>query len=212
MDTTTIEDDNDLTLHNVIYGGSSQDHCIICLKERDHLSDMITMPKLARFDLLIIHKLYVSHGVRCCRKHLLSSSRLGPEEIINMDSRQQLKVALLTEEPVDLIDNLLNLIEEAIRSPRLDFCDPLLSNEDYEAWTGWEKDRFQCMLEEVTVTLPHRLIRCKQQNTTIHDDGSHTSTDLTISFRLTPRSVFVYHHANCHNLKEIWSVSLTIVV
>ena len=64
----------------------------------------------------------------------------------------------------------------------------------------------------VLITLPHRLIRCKQQNTTIRGDGSHTSTDLTISFKLTPRSVFVYHYANCHNLKEIWSMSLTIVV
>ena len=50
MDTTTIEDDNHLTLDNVIYGGSSQNHCIICRQERDHLSDMITMPKRARLD------------------------------------------------------------------------------------------------------------------------------------------------------------------
>ena len=66
MDTTTIEDDHDLALNNVIYGGSSQNHCIICRQERDHLSDMITVPKPARLDLLIIHKLYVPHGVRCC--------------------------------------------------------------------------------------------------------------------------------------------------
>ena len=88
MDTTTIKDDNDLTLDNLIYGGSGQNHCIICRQERDHLLDMITMPKPARLDLLIIHKLYVPHGVRCCRKHLLSSSRLDPEEVINMDNRQ----------------------------------------------------------------------------------------------------------------------------
>ena len=67
-----------------------------------------------------------------------------------MDSRQQFKVALPTEKLVDLIGNLLNLIEEPIRSPRLDFCDPSLSNEDYEAWTGWKKDQFQHMLQEVT--------------------------------------------------------------
>ena len=140
MDTTTIKDDNDLTLDNLIYGGSSQNHCIICRQERDHLLDMITMPKPARLDLLIIHKLYVPHGVRCCRKHLLSSSRLDPEEVINMDNRQQFKVALSTEKLLDFIDNLLNLIEEAIRSPRLDFCDPSLSHEDYEAWTRWKKD------------------------------------------------------------------------
>ena len=131
MDATTIEDDNHLTLDNVIYGRSSQNRCIICRKERDHLSGMITMPKPARLDLLIIHKLYVPHGVRCCRKHLVSSSLLDPEEVINMDNRQQLKIALPTEKFVDLIGNLFNLIEEAIRSPRLDFCDSSLSNEDY---------------------------------------------------------------------------------
>ena len=70
--------------------------------------------------------------------------------MLYMDNRQQLKVALPTEKLADLIGNLLNLIEEAIRSPRLDFCDPSLSNEDYEAWTKWKKDQFQCMLEEVT--------------------------------------------------------------
>ena len=150
MDTTTIEDDNDLALDNVIYGGSSQNHCIICRQERDHVSDMITVPKPARLDLLIIHKLYVPHGVRCCGKHLLSSSRLDPEEVINMDNRQQLKVALPTEKLVDLVGNLLTLIEEAIRSPRLDSCDSSLSSEDFEAWTGWKKDQFECMLEEVT--------------------------------------------------------------
>ena len=101
---------------------------------------MITMPKPTRFDLLIIHKLYVPHGVRCCRKHLPSSRQLDPEEVINIDNRQQFKVALSTEKLIDFIGNLLNLIKEAIRSLRLDFCDPSLSHEDYEAWTRWKKD------------------------------------------------------------------------
>ena len=50
MDTTTIENDNDLILDNLIYGGPSQNHCIICRQERDHLSDMIAMPKPAHLD------------------------------------------------------------------------------------------------------------------------------------------------------------------
>ena len=49
--------------------------------------DMITMPKPTRLDLLIIHKLYVLHGVRCCRKHLVSPSRFHFEEVINMGNR-----------------------------------------------------------------------------------------------------------------------------
>ena len=74
MDTITIEDDNDLTLDNETYSRSSQNHWIICRQEQDYASDMITTPKPARLDLLIVHKLYVPHGVRSCRKHLLSSS------------------------------------------------------------------------------------------------------------------------------------------
>ena len=57
MDTTAIEDDNDLTLDNVIYGGSSQNHRVVCQQERNQMSDMITMPKLPRPDLLTMHKL-----------------------------------------------------------------------------------------------------------------------------------------------------------
>ena len=146
-DTTTIEDDDNLTLDNVIYGGSSQNPCIICQQERDYVSDMITMSMPTRLNLLIIHKLYVLHGVRCCRKHLLSSSQFDLEEVINMSNRQQFKIALPTEKLVDLIAALLTLIEGVIRSLRLDYCGPSLSNEDYEAWTSWKKYQFECILE-----------------------------------------------------------------
>ena len=110
-------------------------------------------PRLLVLILLVIHKLYAPHRVRCCRKHLLSSSRLLPEEFVNMINRQPLKAALSTETLVDLVNDLLMLRQEATRSPRLDFSDPSLSDEDYEAWTGWKQDQFKSMLEEVTAFL-----------------------------------------------------------
>jgi hypothetical protein len=71
---------------------------------------MITLPKPARLDLLVIQKLFSPDGVRCGRKHLLSSSRFDPEDVINMTNRQQLKAALPTEKLIDLIGDLLNLL------------------------------------------------------------------------------------------------------
>lgn len=159
MDTTTIEDNNSLTLDNVIYAGSNQSLCVVCRQERDESSSMITMPKPARLDLLVIHKLYAPHGVRCCRKHLLSASRLGPQEVVSVTNRQQLKAALPTETLVDLVDDLLTLLQEATRSPRLNFRDPFMSDEDYEAWTGWKKNQFESMLKELTPYLRPSLNR-----------------------------------------------------
>jgi hypothetical protein len=65
-------------------------------------------------------------------------------------NRQQLKAALPTETLVDLVDDLLTLLQEATRSPRLNFRDPFMSDEDYEAWTGWKKNQFESMLKELT--------------------------------------------------------------
>ena len=111
---TTIENDNDLTLDNVICSRFSQNHCIFCRQKRDHISDMITMPKLAVLDSLMPHKLCVPHGVRCYHKHWLFPRRLDSEEVINMDNRQQPKNTLPTEKLVDLIGNLFTLIEKTI--------------------------------------------------------------------------------------------------
>ncbi|CAF3028442.1 unnamed protein product [Rotaria sp. Silwood2] len=143
METNTDE----LTLENVIYTGSSEKCCVICREFRSSSTDMITMPKSARRHLLILHRLYAPQGVRCCRLHILNNNRLDPNGFVEIDSREKLKASLQSDELIRLLDDLLLLIKEAMELPRLDFQDPLLSDDDYMAWTGWTKRQFDAMFE-----------------------------------------------------------------
>ncbi|CAF1359779.1 unnamed protein product [Rotaria sordida] len=81
MDTTEQTnanvDDDRLTLNNVIFAGSGHSKCVICRQETRRW--MISMPKSARLDLLIIHLMYAPNGVRCCPSHLLNNNRLLPD-------------------------------------------------------------------------------------------------------------------------------------
>ncbi|CAF1504733.1 unnamed protein product, partial [Rotaria sordida] len=144
-----IVDTNDdgLTLENVIYAGLGQKKCLICRQNRDSSSNMITMPKSARLDLLVLHRIYAPQGVRCCQQHILKYGRLNPNDFIEMHDRQKLKTILQPQEVISILDDLLKLIEEAIKSPRLDFHDPMLSNDDYLAWTGWHIAEFDTMFD-----------------------------------------------------------------
>jgi hypothetical protein len=141
MDTTEQAnanvDDDRLTLNNVIFAGSGHSKCVICRQETRR--GMIVMPKTARLDLLIIHLMYAPNGVRCCSSHLLNNNRLIPDVEIIMENRQQLASSLSSSEMIDLVTDLLSLLHEAVTSPRLDFLDPSLNDEDYLAWTGWTK-------------------------------------------------------------------------
>jgi len=138
---------DELTLENVIYTGSSEKRCVICREFRSSSADMITMPEPARPDLLVLHRLYAPHGVRCCRLHFLGNNRLDPNDFVEMDSREKVKTSLLSNELIRLLDDLLGVIQEAMESPRLDFQDPLLSDDDYLASTGWTKSHFEKIFE-----------------------------------------------------------------
>ncbi|CAF4044105.1 unnamed protein product [Rotaria sp. Silwood2] len=129
METNTDE----LTLENVIYAGSSEKRCVISREFRSSSTDMITMPKSARLDLLILHRLYAPQGVRCCRLHILDNNRLEPNGFVEIDNHEKLKTSLQSDELIRLLDDLLWLIKEAMELPRLDFQDPSLSDDDYVA-------------------------------------------------------------------------------
>ncbi|CAF1299519.1 unnamed protein product [Rotaria sordida] len=111
---------------------------------------MISMPKSARLDLLIIHLMYAPNGVRCCPSHLLNNNRLLPDVEISMGNRQQLASSLSSSEMIDLVTDLLSLLHEAVTSPRLDFLDPSLNDEDYLTWTGWTKAQFDNMFDIIS--------------------------------------------------------------
>ncbi|CAF0984294.1 unnamed protein product [Didymodactylos carnosus] len=70
------EEDQPLSLTDVLYTGSGHKHCAI------------KMSKAARLDLLVLKRMYAPHGVRCCKSHL-NNNRLLPQSEINMDTRQQ---------------------------------------------------------------------------------------------------------------------------
>ncbi|CAF3419459.1 unnamed protein product [Rotaria sp. Silwood2] len=152
MDTTEQTnangDDDRLTLNNVIFAGSGHSKCVICRQETRR--GMISMPKSARLDLLIIHLMYAPNGVRCCPSHLLNNNRLLPDVEISMGNRQQLAASLLSSEMIDLVTDLLSLLHEAVTSPRLDFLDPSLNDEDYLTWTGWTKAQFDNMFDIIS--------------------------------------------------------------
>ncbi|CAM4857914.1 unnamed protein product [Rotaria socialis] len=146
MDTSVHEDqdqDQDqLTIENILFSGSSHKKCVVCRDEVN--TTMITMPKPARLDLLVLKRMYAPHGVRCCRKHLWNN-RLLPDVKINMDNRQTPMAKLEPTVLLNLFNDLLGLLQEASTAPRLDFMDPSMSNEDYLTWTGWTKEQFEHM-------------------------------------------------------------------
>ena len=80
-DTMEIERNDDrLTFDNVFFTGSGHKRCVICRTPVS--SQMIVMPKSARLDLLLIHRLFAPHGTRCCSSHLINGLRLLPNEYI----------------------------------------------------------------------------------------------------------------------------------
>ena len=116
--TSCIESESDeLTLENVLYARSNQNRCVICRRIRDAARNMITMPKPARLDLLILHRLYASYNIRCCSEHILRLDRLNPMNFIEMYDRQKLKATLQLQELLLIIEDLLTLIQEAIKAP-----------------------------------------------------------------------------------------------
>ncbi|CAF1060247.1 unnamed protein product [Rotaria magnacalcarata] len=74
-DSMDVEQDDDrLTLDNIWSTGSGHKLCVLCRSQVT--SGMIIMPNSARLDLLLIHRLYASHGTRCCTSHLINDRRL----------------------------------------------------------------------------------------------------------------------------------------
>ena len=144
------EDDDCLTLDNVIFSGAGHNRCVVC--RRGTGSGMLVMPKVARLGLLILHSMYTPHAVRCCSSHLFSTQRLIPDVQVNMDNRQRLATSLSSSDMVTLVSDLISLLQEAVTSPRLDFLNPSLTDEDYLAWTGWTKDQFDDMYAVIS---PH---------------------------------------------------------
>ncbi|CAF3981242.1 unnamed protein product [Rotaria sordida] len=142
MDTGIDEEEDSLTIENIIFADSGHKKCIVC--RSDVHDGLIVMPKPARLDLLVLKRMYAPHGVRSCTEHLWNS-RLLPDTEVNIDNRQTPISKLEPSVLLQLINDLLGLLQEASSTTRLDFMDPCLTDEDYLAWTGWNKQQFEDM-------------------------------------------------------------------
>ena len=152
--TSCIESEsNELTPENVLYAGSNQKRCVTCRRIRDAARDMITMPNPARLDLLILYRLYAPHDVRCGSEHILRHDKLNSMNFVEMYDRQKPKATLQPQELLLIIEDLLTLIQEAIKAPPLDFRDPMPSDDDYLTWTGWNMTQFDIMLDMISSSL-----------------------------------------------------------
>ena len=149
MDTSVHDDEDLFTVENILFAGSGHKKCVICKAEIS--ADAIIMPKIARLDFLVLKRMYAPHGVRCCKQHLWNN-RLLPNVEINMINRQTSMAKLESSALLKLFNDVLGLLQEATAAARLDFTDASLSDEDYLAWTGWNKLQFEHM---VNLVQPH---------------------------------------------------------
>ena len=147
-ESSTFDDEDRLTLDNVIFARSGHTRCVICRLEKP--SGMVVIPKAARLDMLILHSMYVPQGVQCRSSHLLNKTRLMHHTQVNTDNREHLSSSLSSSEMIELVEDLLSLLREAATSPRLDFLDASLTEEDYLAWMGWTKDQFDDMVSLIS--------------------------------------------------------------
>ncbi|CAF3709271.1 unnamed protein product [Rotaria socialis] len=119
-----INDDNDgLTLDNITFIGSGHKRCVV---------------------------LYAPHGIRSCTSHLLNGDRLRPDEHIDIENRFPIPTSLSSTEASELFSDLFSLIDELRSSSHLDFDSILLTDEDYQAWTGWTKEQFNLMFQYIS--------------------------------------------------------------
>ncbi|CAF2666879.1 unnamed protein product [Rotaria sp. Silwood2] len=86
MDTGIHDDEDLLTIENIIFAGSDRKKCVICKAEVN--TGTTLMPKLARLDMLVLKRMYAPHGVRCCKDHLWNNPLL-PDVKINMQNRRK---------------------------------------------------------------------------------------------------------------------------
>jgi hypothetical protein len=144
-----VEDDNAyLTLDNILFTGSGHKLCVVC--RAPIASAAVVMPKSARLDLLLLHRLFAPHGARCCISHLLNNNRLRPDQPISIANRLPVPTTLSPDQARELFNDLLSLIDASRTVSHLDFDDPSLNNEDYQAWTGWTKEQFDSIYEKIS--------------------------------------------------------------
>lgn len=136
------------TLDNVWFASGGHKICIICRTEVK--AGVTVMPNSARLDLFLIHRIFAPHGSRCCRTHLFDNNRLKPIENIDNINRSNSPASFSPEAMRTLMNDVFSLFDELRSSPRLDFEDPMLTNDEYLMWTGWSKEQFDMLFDQLS--------------------------------------------------------------
>ena len=144
-------DNGPLSLDNLKVIDIKQKHCALC-NCAIH-PEIVIIPKLARLELLSLRHVYAPPEARCCASHLINNNHLHPKTTVNAKNDLKSGAGLLLHEVKDLCNELLALSEE-FRSPSyLDFDDFSMTDEEYAAWTGWNKNQFDYMYDQISFFL-----------------------------------------------------------
>ncbi|KAK3109143.1 hypothetical protein FSP39_023866 [Pinctada imbricata] len=126
---------------------TTHSRCIIC--KQPVTKDCTVIPSNAKVDLIINYHICAGPKTRICKSHLQGSRLKSPLDVCKSTSKQN---CLLDKEKSDLLlKELLSFLRSEHDSPRLNFDDPLLSDNDFLVWTGWTKEQFEHMLRHVTL-------------------------------------------------------------
>ena len=145
------------SLDNLKFIDINQNRCVLC--NCDVHSEIMIMPKFARFELLSSRRLYTPQNARCCASHLINNHRLHPKTIVNVKNDLKSGANLLPHEVKDLCNDLLALSEEFASPSYLAFDALSMTGEEYKAWTGWNKNQFDYMYERISSFLRSSLGR-----------------------------------------------------
>ena len=88
--------------------------------------------------------------MHACASHLTNNHHLHPKTIVDVKNDLKSGANLLPHEVEDHCNDLLALSEEFASPSYLDFDDLSMTDEEYEAWTGWNKNQFDYMYEQIS--------------------------------------------------------------
>lgn len=140
-----------LKLDQLFYGSASHRKCTICLQYID--SGLVSLPELAKQQLMFFHKLWCPEDTRICPEHLIGDD-LHPDVIVELSNRSPLSERL-SDRADQIINDLLLISHSASEHgplPRLDFA--RLTDKDCKAWTGWNLAELKQIHDICVTNLP----------------------------------------------------------
>jgi len=128
---------NLLNLEGFYGDGNDKNYCSLCLKTD---TDTVLLSAAERILLFCNHKIYCSSNARRCATRCLEVPM----------GRFNEPTCLTANQAVLLINDLTHELNRFKLMPLLDENNSLISEEDYQAWTGWSLNQLKEMTSRVT--------------------------------------------------------------